>query len=119
MAVTVQQPHALKAVELLQRRYFSLVGNPEKLKVRVLETPKGKQLAVMLTNEKMTTMTEPVYSASLPVTKYHKRRYAEDELRNSNLNFQGSRLGNLEAADCRVFPGQAEFDQFVDWYQSL
>lgn len=42
MAVTVQQPHALKAVEQLQRRHFSVLGNPEVLKVRVLETPKGK-----------------------------------------------------------------------------
>jgi hypothetical protein len=119
MAVTVQQPHALKAVELLQRRYLSVVGNPEKLKVRVLKTPKGKQLAVMLTNQELTVMTEPVYSAVLPIAKYHKRRYAEDEARNSNLNFHGSRLGKPDAADCWVFPGQPEFDVFIDWYLTL
>lgn len=119
MAVTVQQPHALKAVEILQRRYFSPVGNAEKLKVRVLETPKGKQLAVVLTNQELTVMTEPVYAATLPIAKYHKRRYAEDEARNSNLNFQGSRLGKPDVADCWTFPDQPEFDAFIDWYLTL
>lgn len=119
MAVTVQQPHALKAVELLQRQYFNVIGNPEVLKVRMLETSKGKQLAVILTNEKPTAVIEPVYDAMLPAAKYHKRRYAGDEPRNSNLNFQGSRLGKPDVVDCWTFPGQAEFDQFADWYQSL
>lgn len=119
MAVTVQQPHALKAVEQLQRRYFSVLGNPEVLKVRVLKTPKGKQLAVILTNEKLTVMTESAYNAAHPIAKYHKRRYAEDEPRNSNLNFQGSRLGKPDAVDCWTFPGQPEFEEFVTWYQAL
>lgn len=119
MATTVQQPQALKAIELLQRKYFSTVGNPDKLKVCVLETPKGKQLAVILTNAALTVLTEPVYQSTLPLAKFHKRRYAEDEPRNSNLTFAGSRLGKPDAADCWVFPGQAEFEAFASWYQAL
>lgn len=119
MAATVQQPQALKAVELLKRRYFSTVGNPDKLKVCVLETPKGKQLAVILTNAALTVITEPVYQSTLLVAKFHKRRYAEDEPRNSNLTFASSRLGKPDAADCWVLPGQAELETFAAWYQTL
>lgn len=119
MAQTVQQPQALKAVEHLKRRYFNVLGNPETLKVRVLETPRRKQLAVILTNAALTVMTEPVYDTTLPVAEFHKRRYAEDEARNSNLTFAGSRLGKADAADCWVFPGQSELEVFVDWYQTL
>lgn len=74
---------------------------------------------MILTNEKLTVMTEPVYDAALLVAKYHKRRYAEDEPRNSNLNFQGCRLGKPDEADCWTFPDQPEFDEFVAWYQVL
>lgn len=119
MATTVQQPNALKSVEQLQRKYFNTVGNAHKLKVRVLATPKGKQLAVILTNATLTVVTEPVYQSTLAVARYHKRRYAEDEPRNSNLNFAGSRLGKPDAADCWVFPGQAELEAFASWYQTL
>ena len=119
MAVTVQQPNALAAADALSRRHFSTVGNAEKLKVRVFRSPGDKQIAVILTNAQLTVMTEPVYESTLPMAKYHKRRYGENEARNSNLNFSGSRLGKDSSADCWLFPGQPEFDEFTDWYGKL
>lgn len=116
MGITVQQEIALKAVERLQRRMFSTVGNELTKKVRVLRSPKGKHVAVILTNKALTVVTEPAYTPATKIAGRHKRRYAPTDSRNSNLNFGGSKLGVGHSIDYWVFASTADFDKFCDWY---
>lgn len=117
MGITVQQDSALKAANSLSTRNFSTVGNPDKKKVRVFRAPKGRHLAVILTNQTITAMTEAVHTIDSPTSRFHVRRYASDKSRNSNLNFAGSRLAVGNEVDCWAFSSKADFDEFVAWYE--
>ncbi len=116
MPVTVQQEVAQKAVEHLNRHMFSTVGNAAIKKVRVFRAPKGKHLAVIMTNSVLTVATEPVYSPVGQVPGTLKRRYAPNDARNSNLNFNGSKLGVGYSIDWWVFDSATDFDEFCHWY---
>lgn len=116
MSITVQHDIALKAVDRLHKRMFSTIGNASIRKLRVFQTPKGRHLAILLTNRTLTIVTEPVYAPTIDMASRHKRRYAPGEPRNSNLNFTGSKLGVGNSIDCWVFASLADFEQFCDWY---
>ena len=116
MSTTIQKPKPLKAAEFLTNRYWSTIGNPSLLKVRVFCSPKGRQLALILESESLTVFTEPAYDVSHPTSAFHKRHYPEGKSPNHDLNFAERRLGKAFAADCWSFPGPSEFEEFADWY---
>lgn len=71
---------------------------------------------MILTNKTLTIVTEPVYHPGLLLPGRHKRRYAPADPRNSNLNFDGSRLGVGYAIDCWTFASLPDMEDFCDWY---
>lgn len=119
MPQTIQHPAPLEAATYLEDRYFSTIGNPELKKVRVLQSTRGRQLALILENASLTVFSEAVHDANHDTALYHKRSYGRGVSRNSNLNFEGSRLGSEYEADCWVFERQSEFHSFVDWYAAF
>ena len=97
----------------------STVGNPALDKVRVFQTPKGRQLAVVVENQSLRVFVEPLGSA---LARHHwsaRKVYASSDTRNSNLKFEGCRLGLAFDADYLVFPDLTAFQRFLDWYKTL
>lgn len=101
---------------MLAEMGFSEVGSTKK--VRVFAVATGRQFAIMLENQTLTVMTEAVYSPGLDVPGQFKRRYGPEEARNSNLNFDGSRVAVGNSMDCWTFGTLADLEAFAVWYGS-
>lgn len=106
------------AITLLRGRLYATVGNPDIRKVRLLAAPGGRQLAVVMQNQRLTFATETVGDVSASSGAEHRRRYSPDCTRNSNLNFVGSKLAIGHAMDWWMADSLEDFRAFLDWYES-
>lgn len=95
------------------------VGNPNLDKVRVFQTPKGRQFAVVVENQSLRVFVEAL-DPKHPAMGWSQRvSYAAGEPRHNDIYFEGSRLGQSVDADYLVFPELTTFQNFLDWYKTL